>query len=557
MASPPAGIGILALDEEGLSARLLLPEEEQSQQTHSPLLCGPADAGQHPLVSWFEREVRQELAEISKKLDNLMAGEGGAKFKKRRVPSLQQLEAGSEQEESVAMEAKFGALRRAMSTLSCMSGPNSEEMPTTALGAVLGLAPDNARLEKMTGGMGSRSMTGELIQVMPGSASNSSNNFGGVEGVHGRRRSSIGGRPSSLSSEKQVVKAAFLSRFQRRGLRIFERVWTALEDPDSSKAARWCAIVMPMYIIFTVFVTLLQVLSPQTLHAVVAAAVETTVDCVFLLEFLVRLVVCPNHRTFWYSIFNLIDLVAAAPLVFRACIGFVLPQGEISSFEMGFLLCAVPIIRILKLLRRFEKLHLLLKAFEQVAEALPVLMFMLFVIDLVFSMLLFLVEPRENIPSFATAVWLTTVTMTTVGYGDITPTSAGGSVITGILVVITLLYMAIPLGIIGNAFTITWNERHRLLLMARTRDRLNQWGYTAHDIPVLFNLSDINDDGELDVHEFRDLLQSMNFGFSDERIFDLFRSFDQDNSGTIDDREFIRALFPDSYHDIFRDDRKA
>mmetsp|Transcript_86929 Transcript_86929/g.202358 ORF Transcript_86929/g.202358 Transcript_86929/m.202358 type:complete len:194 (-) Transcript_86929:149-730(-) len=166
-------------------------------------------------------------------------------------------------------------------------------------------------------------------------------------------------------------------------------------------------------------------------------------------------------------------------------------------------------------------------------------------------MLIYLVEERTNIPSLASAAWFTIVTMTTVGYGDITPDSTAGSIISSVLVVVTVLYMAIPLGIVGNAFTQTWNDRDRILLMQRTRSRLMQWGFSAHDIPELFRLSASNDDGELDITEFRDLIHGMHVGFSDERIFQLFQSFDQDHSGMIDDKEFVRALFPNSYHVIY------
>merc|ERR1712048_350303 len=207
------------------------------------------------------------------------------------------------------------------------------------------------------------------------------------------------------------------------------------------------------------------------------------------------------------------------------------PPGEMKTVTNVILLGAVPIVRLLKTLRRFEKLHLLVKAFSLAAEALPVLLYMLFLIALVFSLLIYIVEPRDNIQSLPTAAWLTIVTMTTVGYGDVTPISGPGQSITAVLVVITMLYMAVPLGIIGNAFTQTWNERDRILLMQRTRDRLRQWGYTARDIPLLFQLSDSNGDGVLDIIEFRQLLTRMHVGFSDERIFQLFHSFDNDGSG--------------------------
>merc|ERR1719220_2092865 len=89
---------------------------------------------------------------------------------------------------------------------------------------------------------------------------------------------------------------------------------------------------------------------------------------------------------------------------------------------------------------------------------------------------------------------------------DVIPTSSMGSVITAVLIVITVLYMAVPLGIIGNAFAETWQDRDRILLMQRARYCLRQWGYSAQDIPILFQLCDGDGDGALNIDEFRDLL---------------------------------------------------
>jgi len=362
--------------------------------------------------------------------------------------------------------------------------------------------------------------------------------------------------PSSKVRAEEIEHAASLLKQpnQSFGFTVRSKAWNLLENPESSFAASVLARIIPPFIVATVILTLLETLDPPPLDRVFAAVLETSVESLFLLEFLVRLACCPNFGIFFCSPYNLIDLAAAAPLAVRAAMGFVLPDCEIESVPHAILVCAVPIVRLLKTLRRFEKFQLILRAFDLAAEALPVLLFILSLIALVFAMLIYIVEPRDNIQSLPKSMWFTIVTMTTVGYGDVTPESAAGSCVTGILVVVTVLYMAIPLGIIGNAFTVTWEQRDRILLMQRTRDRLRQWGYSAHDIPALFQISDANDDGELDVKEFRQLLTRMQIGFSEERILNLFHSFDNDKSGTVDDREFVRALFPHAYHEVYHDD---
>jgi len=161
------------------------------------------------------------------------------------------------------------------------------------------------------------------------------------------------------------------------------------------------------------------------------------------------------------------------------------------------------------------------------------------------------VEPRDNITCLPEAVWLAIVTMSTVGYGDITPVSTLGTVIVSILVIMSALYMAMPLGIIGYTFTQIWKDRDRILLTLKTRERLEQWGYAAEDILVLFKLFDADDDGELDIDDFRNMIKRLRIGLQDDRIVELFAFIDKDSGGTIDDQEFVRAIFPAEYHSIY------
>eukprot|EP00971_Amphidinium_carterae_P035045 689830-Amphidinium_carterae.1 len=54
---------------------------------------------------------------------------------------------------------------------------------------------------------------------------------------------------------------------------------------------------------------------------------------------------------------------------------------------------------------------------------------------------------------------------------------------------------------------------------------------------------------------FRSLIERLQLGFSDERVVQLFTSFDRNGSGTIDDKEFVKALFPNAYYEIYKEAR--
>lgn len=329
-------------------------------------------------------------------------------------------------------------------------------------------------------------------------------------------------------------------------------IWRFLEDPESSCAAHYYASMSSPFIMLSVFLTCIQTFEPSPIDPLIGAILESAVEVLFIIEVAMRFFVCPNRKVFFSSPYNVIDMMSTLPLLMRGAVGFVLPsdQGKGSLLHQGVsyvLFCLVPVVRLLKVLRHFETFQLLLSAFNQVLEALPVLLYTQLLLTLVFSSLIFLVEPRDNIASLPAAAWLTIVTMTTVGYGDVTPASPAGSCVVGILVISSVIFMAFPLGIIGSTFTAVWSDRDRILLMQRTRDCLDQWGYTAQDIAKLFNLADQDGDDELNLEEFRDLMDHMRLGLKDERVVELFLSFDYDFSGSINHEEFIRVLFPGAH----------
>merc|ERR1712032_1315244 len=110
------------------------------------------------------------------------------------------------------------------------------------------------------------------------------------------------------------------------------------------------------------------------------------------------------------------------------------------------------------------------------------------------------------------------------------------------------MYMAIPIGIIGNSFAKTWEDRHRLLILAHMRKSIVNAGYTPKDLKRMFKLLDKNADGTLDFEEFRAWLECMNVNVSSEFVGQVFESFDADDEGSIDFEELLRGLFPRTYH---------
>jgi len=296
----------------------------------------------------------------------------------------------------------------------------------------------------------------------------------------------------------------------RQRSKVIETAWSILDDPESGTAARLYGLAMSFFIWFS-FCTSLCVAAewyPHFFWESVAETIEYMIDAVFAIEIIARFFLCPSRRMFFTNPFNIVDLVAGVPLLLRVCMFLLLDfdteEGEVIR---RVVFSAVPVLRMLKVLRRFSQIHLIWKALYMAFEALPVIIFMYLVLVFFFSAIVYMTEPKSNIEDFSTAVWLCLMSMTTVGYGDYTPSSHfHNRVIMSVTVWVSSLYMSIPLGIIGNAFNDVWKDREKLLLMQRTKDRLKQAGYEPRDIPKLFGLFDMDGNGQLDIAEFRWML---------------------------------------------------
>jgi len=323
-------------------------------------------------------------------------------------------------------------------------------------------------------------------------------------------------------------------------------VWRFLEDSTSSTPA-W------VYSKFVLVFTGLSVISafeefvpqsPTFSSSMADGIIEILFDVAFLLELLLRFISCPSRRLFLRDAFTFFDLGSSVvPLVLRGLLAIL----ELDKHHpIGTVLSLVPVLRIMKLVRRFDTIHLLVSAFQASAEALPVLLFVLLVIALTFSGLIYWVEPRSNMESLHKSFWFTIVTMSTVGYGDVTAKSYVGEIVCSALMVVSGLYLALPIGIVGHCFSSVWNDRERLLVIQQLRNMVIRVGLSPEDFHSMFSVLDSDHDGQLDLDEFRNLVATMQIKASKRCVFEVFKSFDDDGQGTVDYQELFDGIFPDA-----------
>jgi voltage-gated potassium channel len=178
----------------------------------------------------------------------------------------------------------------------------------------------------------------------------------------------------------------------------------------------------------------------------VLAVTERVLIGLFTVEYLLRLYVADNKPGYIFSFFGVIDLLAILP--------FYLSTGiDLRS------------IRIFRLLRLFRILKLLRysKAIKRFNRALIIAKEELILFSCVAIMLLYLsavgiyyfesvVQP-DKFKSIFHSLWWALATLTTVGYGDLYPVTAGGQVFTFFILIIGLGVVAVPTGLVASALS--------------------------------------------------------------------------------------------------------
>ena len=194
----------------------------------------------------------------------------------------------------------------------------------------------------------------------------------------------------------------------------------------------------------------------------------------FTIEYGARLATVRHPLRYALSFYGLVDLVSVLPTY----ISLLVPGSE-----------ALLDIRILRLLRVFRifKLTLYIEEYTRLAEALAnsrrkILVFLSVVLMavLILGTLMYVVEgPSRGFTSIPTAMYWAIVTMTTVGYGDITPQTTLGKAVASFMMLLGWGILAVPTGIVTAEMTaMRADRRHGGGRLPRA---CNDCGSTGHD----------------------------------------------------------------------------
>jgi voltage-gated potassium channel len=168
----------------------------------------------------------------------------------------------------------------------------------------------------------------------------------------------------------------------------------------------------------------------------------------FTLEYVLRLYCVRQPTQYATSFFGIVDLLAILPTY----LSILFPGSQ--YLLVIRVLRVLRIFRVFKLVQYLSEARLLIRALSASRRKIIVFLFTVLSLVVVFGSLMYLIEgPKNGFSSIPRSIYWAIVTLTTVGYGDISPKTNLGQALSSVIMILGYGIIAVPTGIVTVELT--------------------------------------------------------------------------------------------------------
>ncbi len=221
------------------------------------------------------------------------------------------------------------------------------------------------------------------------------------------------------------------------------RIHEVIFEADTP-AGKTFDILLILCILLGVLVVMLD--SVQSMHLKYAAAlwsIDWVITVLFTIEYILRLLSVRRPLLYARSFYGIVDLFAILP--FYASL--LLPGAR--YLQIIRILRVLRIFRVLKLVQYLREAQLLMRALKASWRKITVFLFTVLTMVTIFGCIVYIIEGEANgFTSIPRSIYWAIVTLTTVGYGDISPKTNLGQAFAAIIMILGYAIIAVPTGIV-------------------------------------------------------------------------------------------------------------
>jgi voltage-gated potassium channel len=229
-------------------------------------------------------------------------------------------------------------------------------------------------------------------------------------------------------------------------LRTFRDHLRIIVFGTQTKAGKWFDIILLWAISLSILTVILE--SIDAIHARYVYElhiIEWFFTILFTLEYFTRIYITDAKSKYIFSPMGIIDLIAFLPTY----LSLILTGGQYFMVIRGLRLLRV--FRILKMVNYLKDVRLLLNALSHSFRKIGIFMFFILILVTILGSAMYLIESDESgFKDIPNSIYWAIVTLSTVGFGDITPVTPLGKVLASIIMLIGYGIIAVPTGIITH-----------------------------------------------------------------------------------------------------------
>ena len=233
-----------------------------------------------------------------------------------------------------------------------------------------------------------------------------------------------------------------------------ERLHEIIFEADT-RAGKAFDVVLIATILLSVLVVMLDsIASYHQRYEEFLSMAEWIFTILFSIEYILRIISSPRPAGYIFSFYGIIDFLATIPTY----LALILPGTEL--FAVIRLLRVLRIFRVLKLVKFVSEAQRMKEALAASRQKIFVFLYAVLTITVLVGSLMYVIEGEQNgFTSIPRSIYWSIVTLTTVGYGDLSPATPLGQLLAALIMILGYGMIAVPTGIVSVEMSRVYDKR--------------------------------------------------------------------------------------------------
>lgn len=221
---------------------------------------------------------------------------------------------------------------------------------------------------------------------------------------------------------------------------------TIIFEADTPAGRRFDIILLIFIVLSILLVNLESVPSINSKYGFTLYLFEWLLTLFFTVEYIMRLYCSYNRKAYALSFYGIIDLLAIIPTYLSLIV---------AGSHSLMIIRALRLLRVFRIFKMVGFLHqgtFIINALKASRNKIFLFMFFIFVMVNIVGSVMYLIEGGANsgFDSIPRSIYWAIVTMTTVGYGDISPVTNLGQFLAAVVMIMGYAVIAVPTGIVSS-----------------------------------------------------------------------------------------------------------